>query len=111
MRQLYFIISFLLAAFILVSANGCARTNEKVMLIFSYHPEYAWVMAETRGAEEILQDKGLEIEKFYLDTQRKTDPGWMKQVAAKAAEKIAEIRPDLVIVLMIMPVSLWRSSI
>ena len=58
--------------FLLVSVLGYARTGEKVLLIFSYHPEYSWVVEETRGAEDTLRNRGVEIEKFYLDTKRRT---------------------------------------
>ncbi len=74
------------------------KTGKKVLLIFSYHPKYPWVIEETRGAEDILEDKGVEIEKFYLDTKRKTGAEWKKKVSEDAVLKIEEFKPDLVIV-------------
>jgi len=94
MKRLYLMVSVLL----LVSILGCAKANEKLLLIFSYHPEYSWVIEETRGVEEILRNKGMEIKKFYLDTKRKTSPQWWKEVAEDAVKKIEEFKPNLVIV-------------
>jgi len=68
MKRLYLIV----AAFLFVSMVGAARAGQKVLLIFSYHPEYSWVIEETRGVEDILKDRGITTEKFYLDTKRNT---------------------------------------
>ena len=90
----------LIASIILlvVAISGCAKPSEKVLLIFSYHPDYVWVIEETRGAEGVLRDKGVQIEKFYLDTKRKTTPEWKKKVSEDAVRKIEQFKPDLVIV-------------
>ncbi|NQE04898.1 hypothetical protein C5S32_03410 [ANME-1 cluster archaeon GoMg1] len=74
------------------------ETGKKVLLIFSYHPEHPWVIEETRGAEDILKNKGVETERCYLDTKRKTSAEWKKKVSEEAVLKIEEFKPDLVIV-------------
>lgn len=94
MKVLYLMVSVLL----LVSAVGAAQVKEKVLLVFSYHPEYSWVIEETRGVEDVLEGKGITIEKFYLDTKRRTSAEWKKQVAEDAMKKIEEFKPDLVMV-------------
>ena len=94
MKRIYFVVS----VFLLVSLLGCARANERVLLIFSYHSEYSWVIQERKGAEDILGGKGIEIEKFYLDTKRKTSTEWKKKVTENAIKKIKEFKPNLVIV-------------
>lgn len=94
MKRLYFVVS----VFLLVSLLGCARANEKVLLIFSYHPEYSWVIQERRGVEDIFKGKGVKIEEFYLDTKRKTSTEWKKKVTENAIKKIEEFKPNLVIV-------------
>ena len=84
---------------VLVLSAGCAMAGEKVLLIFSYHPEFAWVVEETRGVEAVFQGKKvIETEKFYMDTKRKTGEAWKKKVAEEAVRKIEEFKPDLVIV-------------
>ncbi|MFC2060224.1 ABC transporter substrate-binding protein [Chloroflexota bacterium] len=82
----------------LLPALGCARPSEKVLLIFSYHPEYALVVDETRGVEDVLETRGLQIEKLYLDTKRNTGAEWNKKAAEEAAKKIEEYNPDVVVV-------------
>ncbi len=94
MKKLCFIISVLL----LVAVLGCIKPSEKVLLIFSYHPEHPWVVEETRGAEDIFEERGVEIEKFYLDTKRNTSTEWKEEVAEEAMRKIDDFKPDLVIV-------------
>ncbi len=94
MKKLCFIISVLL----LVAVLGCIKPSEKVLLIFSYHPEHPWVVEETRGAEDIFEERGVEIEKFYLDTKRNTSAEWKEEVAEEAVRKIDDFKPDLVIV-------------
>ena len=94
MKKLCVIISVLL----LVAVLGCIQPSEKVLLIFSYHPEHPWVVDETRGAEDILEERGVETEKFYLDTKRNTSAEWKESVAAEAMSKIDDFQPDLVIV-------------
>jgi ABC-type uncharacterized transport system substrate-binding protein len=94
MKKLCFIISVLL----LVAVLGCITPSEKVLLIFSYHPEHPWVVEETRGAEDILEERGVETEKFYLDTKRNTSAEWKEEVAEEAIRKIDDFKPDLVIV-------------
>ena len=88
----------MVSVLLLLPVLGCARPAEKVLLIFSYHREYPWVVEETRGVEDIFKDKGVETEKFYLDTKRNTSADWMQKVAEDAVNKIEEFKPDLVIV-------------
>ena len=94
MKRHYVLINVLLLIFIL----GCAKAEKKVLLIFSYHPEYYWVMEEAKGVEEVLKGKGITIEKFYLDTKRHTDSEWWENIADEAVKKISEFKPGVVIV-------------
>ena len=88
----------LISLFLLIIILGCAKAEKKILIIFSYHPEYPWVVKETAGAEDVLKDKGIMIEKFYLDTKRHTDSEWWENIAYKAVNKIDEFKPDIVIV-------------
>jgi len=94
MKRLYLIIGALL----FVSIVGAAQARQKVLLIFSYHPEYFWVIEETRGVEDVFKDKGITTEKFYLDTKRKTTTEWKEKVVEDAVKKIEQFNPDLVMV-------------
>ena len=97
MKKLCLMVCLLLLVFV----SACAETEEadkRVLLIFSYHAEYPWVIEETRGAEDILKENPVEIERFYLDTKRKTSAEWKEQVAADAVNKINDFKPDVVVV-------------
>ena len=94
MKRLYLVV----AALLFVSMVGAAQAGQKVLLIFSYHPEFSWVIEETRGVEDVLKDRGITIEKFYLDTKRNTTTEWKEEVAGDAVKKIEEFNPDLVMV-------------
>ena len=94
MKKLYIMVS----VFLVVSVLGCAKANEKILLIFSYHPEYSWVIEETRGVESVLSKRGIETEKFYLDTKRHTSAEWKAKITEDAITKIEELNPSLVIV-------------
>jgi ABC-type uncharacterized transport system substrate-binding protein len=86
---------------ILLSVSACTEVpvqEQKVLLIFSYHEEYPWVIEETRGTEELFKAKRLKIEKIYLDTKRNTSAEWKKQIAEDAVNKINDFQPDVVIV-------------
>lgn len=83
---------------LLALVPGCAKQNEKVLLIFSYSADYAWVIDETRGVEEVFSGRAVDIEKIYLDTKTNTSEAWMTKVAAEAVQKIDEYKPDLVMV-------------
>ena len=89
---------FTAGVLLLVSIWGCVKTSKKVLLIFSYHPEFPWVAEETRGVEDVFKDKGFVLEKFYMDTKRRTSTEWKKKVAEDAVKNIEEFKPDIVIV-------------
>ncbi|MFC1995625.1 ABC transporter substrate-binding protein [Chloroflexota bacterium] len=95
MKKLFIII---VSVLLLLPTLGCTKTSEKVLLVFSYHPEYSWVVDETRGVDDIMKDRGVETENFYLDTKRNTSAEWKEKVAEEAVKKIEEFKPELVIV-------------
>ncbi len=88
----------ILGIILLVAVCGFAQAREKVLLVFSYHPEYSWVIEETKGVEDVFKGRGIRTEKFYLDTKRRTSTEWKKKVAEEAVRKIEEFGPNLVIV-------------
>ncbi len=73
MKKLLIIMASMLLLFPVL---GCTKSSEKVLLIFSYHPEYPWVVEETRGVDDILKGRGVETEILYLDTKRNTSAEW-----------------------------------
>ena len=73
-------------------------SSKKVLLIFSYHPEYSWVIEETRGLQEVFWERGLKIEKFYMDTKTNATEEWIDKVSEQAIRRVDEFAPDLVMV-------------
>jgi len=69
----------------------------KILLLHSYHPEYAWVESISNGVKEVLQGKNVQLEIFYMDTKRKTSQEWKVQAGKLAQEKIESFDPDVVI--------------
>ncbi len=69
----------------------------KVLLVHSYHPEYPWVNAITKGVRSGLEGTGTELEIFYMDTKRNTDEAWAIQAGQLAEQKVNEYKPDIVI--------------
>ena len=88
----------ILSVLLLLPTLGCNKPSAKILLVFSYHPEYSFVVEETRGIDDIFEGTGVETEKLYLDTKRNTNDEWKQKVAAEAAQKIEAYKPDLVIV-------------
>lgn len=77
--------------------------RKKVLILHSYHGEYAWLQQVNKGIlsglmeERFDPEKNINLEYFYMDTKRKTSPQWMQEISAKAIEKIKTWQPDLVI--------------
>ena len=90
------IIIFLLA--VLLAIMSCSKSSEKLLVIYSYHPEYEWCQQEKTGIDDVFKDKNVIIESFYMDTKRKTNKTWEKNVTNGALQKIDSFKPDLVIV-------------
>lgn len=90
------IIIFVLA--VLLAMLGCAKSPEKLLVIYSYHPEFEWCRQEKIGIEDVFSDQNLIIESFYMDTKRKNGKTWEKNITDEALLKIKSFKPDLVIV-------------
>jgi len=71
--------------------------GKRVLLVHSYHPEYPWVGAITRGVENALQGSDINLEIFYMDTKRKTDEQWRERAGELAVRKVDQFNPDVVI--------------
>jgi len=71
--------------------------KKKVLLVHSYHPEYPWVDSISKGIRAAIQGTGLELEIFYMDTKRHTDEAWKIEAGKKAAARVREYRPDVVL--------------
>jgi ABC-type uncharacterized transport system substrate-binding protein len=92
----------LLETFVLVLLTGIglgfASTSlaASCLYVSSYHKGYEWNDGIERGLEEGLQGK-CEISRFYMDTNRNTEPEFAKRKALEARQLINHARPDVVI--------------
>lgn len=80
----------------LLCLSGCQDEKKTLLLVYSYHPDFEWTANEDKGVMEILGTQDLSIERLYLDTKRHTDPVWMDSVGEAALNRIAELKPALV---------------
>lgn len=90
------IIIFLFIAFLAIMS--CSKSPEKLLVIYSYHPEYEWCQQEKKGIDDVFKDQNIIVESFYMDTKRKTNKTWEKNITNEALQKIASFKPDLVMV-------------
>lgn len=71
--------------------------GKKVLYIDSYHAGYEWSDGETRGIENILNNTGVELKIFKMDTKRNDSEEFGKQAGLRAKSIIEDYRPDVVI--------------
>ena len=72
-------------------------SGKKILLVHSYHAEYPWVDAITRGVREALAGKQVELKIQYMDTKRRTDEQWKVEAGERARRVVEQYRPDVVI--------------
>jgi len=90
--------SLFLSVILILLFSACTTDEKKVMLVFSYHQEYEWVEEEIQGVVDVLGDKHVMLEKFYMDTKQHTSDEWKQEISAKAFERIEEFQPDVLMV-------------
>ena len=66
------------------------------LYVSSYHRGYEWNDGIERGLERGLKDRCV-LSRFYLDTNRHTEPEFAHRKAREARQLIARTRPDIVI--------------
>ena len=77
----------------LCSAEGQAAS---CLYVSSYHKGYEWNDGIERGIEAGLKGH-CELSRFYMDTNRHTDPDFARRKAVEARDFIDRTRPDVVI--------------
>ncbi|MBF0377763.1 MAG: sugar ABC transporter [Desulfamplus sp.] len=80
---------------VFVAANLMAGENRTILVIESYHAEYAWDASYKSGLEEVL-GKTYKLEYFEMDTKR-VPKDQHPQRADLAWEKYQQLKPTLVI--------------
>ncbi|MCK5821440.1 MAG: hypothetical protein KAH17_06125 [Bacteroidales bacterium] len=94
-------IKFVIIMVILLAVWSCKKSEEsnKVFIVFSYHQEYAWVESLSEGIDESFEGQDVVVEKFYMDTKRKTSLEWKTTITDSAMLRIESYNPDLLIVI------------
>jgi ABC-type uncharacterized transport system substrate-binding protein len=94
------VIAKLSSGLIAVLAIGLAYAQEvsvaKCLYVSSYHKGYEWNDGIERGLEEGLQGR-CELSRFYMDTNRNTEPQFAQRKAREAKQLIEQTRPDVII--------------
>lgn len=87
-----------LIVLLLVGCDGFLESKSKksVFVISSYHPEYAWDAAYTKGITDRLSGE-YDLSFFSMDTKRLPREEHPK-MAAKAVDMVLSKKPDLIIV-------------
>ncbi|NQV03617.1 MAG: hypothetical protein HQ542_13285, partial [Bacteroidia bacterium] len=88
------------AALLILLIQGCSSGPEsyKVFMVYSYHPEYNWVVEEIEGINEVFQNQNIASESFFMDTKRRTSEEWKVMMADSALKMIEQFDPDLIMV-------------
>ncbi len=73
------------------------KVTAKILLVHSYHTGYPWVDGITRGVRMSLSGSNVDLQIFYMDTQRQTSEEWKIEAGRRAREVVDEWKPDVII--------------
>jgi ABC-type uncharacterized transport system substrate-binding protein len=74
------------------------RPIKKVLIINSYHAEYAWSAGVTEGIQSVLNARtGVQLKLHWMDTHRNQSEAFKTQAARDALAVVEEWKPDLVV--------------
>ncbi|MCI4624838.1 MAG: hypothetical protein L3V56_02650 [Candidatus Magnetoovum sp. WYHC-5] len=100
MRKLTYFFSLLfvtLVTFIIIYFN---ITKPRIMIIHSYHPEYAWTRDINIGLIRVLErHPNYSIKWHYMDTQRHSGKEWFRKAGIMAREAVDQWEPHVLILL------------
>ncbi len=83
--------------FVVIGQLLPAHAARRVLYVDSYHEGYEWSDGLTEGIRSVLDDSGVDLKIFRMDTKRHTDETFKKNAALQAKELIASFHPDVVI--------------
>lgn len=70
---------------------------KRVLYVDSYNAGYEWSDGVLEGIRSVLDNSGIDLKVFHMDTKRNTAEAYKKNAALQAKELIASFRPDVVI--------------
>lgn len=71
--------------------------GKKVLHLASYDPDFLWTKKINDAILNVLQDKGIVYETFYMDSKRYQQDAFLQQMAKKAKNFIEAFQPDVII--------------
>ena len=74
-----------------------ARTQQKVLLVQSYHHGFLWSDALYTGLMRVLVPAGVHVETIWMDTKRRASEKHKQKAAAGVLRLIENYQPDVVI--------------
>ena len=74
-----------------------AHAAKRVLYVDSYHEGYEWSDGITEGVESVLDNAGVVLKVFRMDTKRNGSEAYKKSAALQAKEVIESFRPEVVI--------------
>lgn len=83
--------------FVAIGQSVPVQAAWRVLYVDSYHEGYEWSDGLTEGVRSVLDNSGVELKIFRMDTKRHTDETFKKNAALHAKELIASFHPDVVI--------------
>lgn len=72
-------------------------TEDRILVVHSYHETYDWVAEIDKAIKAELKTGDVDCRFFYMDTKRKPTEAWKIQSAKKAKQLVRKIKPQVVI--------------
>jgi ABC-type uncharacterized transport system substrate-binding protein len=72
-------------------------SGKKILWVDSYHQGYEWSDGVENGIREVLNNKGIDLRVFHMDTKRNDSEEFGRKAGLKAKAVVEEIKPDVVI--------------
>ncbi len=77
--------------------SGTAYEGKKILFIDSYNSGYEWSDGIQKGIQSILNNSGVELRIFRMDTKRNDSEEFGNEAGLKAKSIIEDFKPDVVI--------------
>jgi hypothetical protein len=77
--------------------QGADYHGKKILFVDSYHSGYAWSDGIEHGIRRILDDTGVELRVFRLNSRRQPEEAAVREAALQAKALIESFQPDVVI--------------
>ncbi len=74
-----------------------AEGTGRVLVVHSYHPEYAWCTEITQGLSRGWRGAALDVQYAYMDTKRHTEEAWKRRAGREVLSRLETNRPDVVV--------------